>query len=387
MDVRLKLVSILAVCLTFSACKLLGTQKNTVNQRTTYKIINPDEVVIDRLGDGTSAQIRFTTQEDALCELFYYSQDPAETPSESAPVRVACSGAETARAEFNETVAGIKSESIYNFGIFVWTVAGTKEQGEVLVVRERVNGSGAIRNRAGAYEQILLARFNVPLRTAEIQKARLDPPMTAQSMLGRSGANLGCGPSLDEQSWMSRATVGKGGLSGLAMRGFAFADATETESRLLASFNALQFGNPEWEWTYQTPEQNNVLVKIRPPGRLTSVEVSQRTRTALAEVKLSDAEASISLDTGYPLTVFWQWDNVPATSFVHVWIGKSGETGSVHCAFDPKSGRGSLTPETFSGLPPGKHSLVIELESIVFHAASGWLERAVDWRSLKLEKS
>ena len=260
MDVRLKLVSILAVCLTFSACKLLGTQKNTVNQRTTYKIINPDEVVIDRLGDGTSAQIRFTTQEDALCELFYYSQDPAETPSESAPVRVACSGAETARAEFNETVAGIKSESIYNFGIFVWTVAGTKEQGEVLVVRERVNGSGAIRNRAGAYEQILLARFNVPLRTAEIQKARLDPPMTAQSMLGRSGANLGCGPSLDEQSWMSRATVGKGGLSGLAMRGFAFADATETESRLLASFNALQFGNPEWEWTYQTPEQNNVFI-------------------------------------------------------------------------------------------------------------------------------
>ena len=120
---------------------------------------------------------------------------------------------------------------------------------------------------------------------------------------------------------------------------------------------------------------------------MTSVEVSQRTRTALAEVKLSDAEASISLDTGYPLTVFWQWDNVPATSFVHVWIGKSGETGSVHCDFDPKSGRGSLTPETFSGLPPGKHSLVIELESIVFHAASGWLERAVDWRSLKLEKS
>lgn len=380
------LIGIILAAGGFFGCKL-GTQPSTVNRRTSYKYLIPNEVAFTRLGDGTSVQIQFSTREDAYCEIFYYSQDPSGLPSEQAPVRSSCSGVDTPRSEFNETVTGINAETVYNFGIFVWTETDTKEKGEVLVIRESTGESGAVRNRNGEYEEILMARFNAPLRTAEIQRARLDPPMTASDIIGRSRSNLGCSPALDELTWTSRSGIGKGGLASLAMRGFATGEATEKDSRLLAVFNALQFGNPEWEWTYRTPDRENVLVKIRPPARLTSVEVSQRTRTTLPEVKLSDAEAFIPLDPGYPLTVAWQWENLPGNAFIHLRIGKAGETGSLYCTFDPKAGRASVEPVFFSGLPPGKQSLVLELESLVFHATTGWFVRSIDWRSIKLEKS
>ncbi len=377
---------VLVACSAFFGCKL-GTRQNTVNHRTAYKFINPDDVSIARLGDGTSVQIQFTTKEDALCELFYYSQDPAGTPAESAPVRAPCSGGDTPRKEFHETLTGLSAEAVYNFGIFVWTTASSKEKGEVLLVRESTAGSGAIRNADGKYEEIMISRFNLPLRSAEIQKAHLDPPMTALELVGRSGSNLGCAPSLDDLAWTSRAVTGKGGLAALAMRGFATAEAVEADARLLATFNSLQFGNPEWEWTYRTPERDNVLVKIRTPARLTAVEVSQRTKVTLGDVKLADAEGSIPLESGYPLSVAWQWDNLPATSFVHLRLGKSGEIGAIHCVFDTKAGRATLDPAKFSGLSAGKQSFILELESVVFHATTGWLSRSVDWRSIKLEKS
>lgn len=371
---------ILSVC----GCKL-GTSKETLSRRTAYRIINPDEVSVERLGDGASAQIRFSTLEDAFCEVFYFAQDPSGTPTESSPARISCTGAP--KSEFSETVTGIKAESVYNFGIFAWTAAGTKEKGEVLLVKEKPDSSGATRNKDGSFSEILFARFNLPLRTVEVQKARLDPPLGPQAILAKAGAELGCRPALDEVSGIGRAVTGKGGLSSMAMRGFATGEAVEHESRLTAVFNALQFGNPEWEWTYRTTERDNVLVKIRPPARLTAVEVSQRTRTGLAEVKLSDAEASIQLDPAYPLTVAWQWDNLPSTAFVHVRLGKGGEIGSLDCVFDPKAGRAAIDPSGFSGLASGRHSLVIELESLVFHGTSGWLTRSVDWRSIKLEKA
>ena len=373
-------VAVALVC----GCKL-GTSKDTLNRRTTYRIINPDDVVVERLGDGTSAQIRFTTLDEAFCEVFYFAQDPSGTPTESSPARFPCTGAP--KSEFSETISTLKAEAVYNFGIFAWTEAATREKGEVLLVKERPDGSGALRNKDGTFTEILFARFNVPLRTVEIQKARLDPPLGPQAILNKAGSELGCRPALDDVSGISRALVGKGGLSNMAMRGFATGEALEKDSRLTAVFNSLQFGNPEWEWTYKTAERDNVLVKIRPPARLTAVEVSQRTRTGLTEVKLSDAEASLPLDTGYPIAVAWQWDNLPATAFVHVRLGKSGETGSLDCVFDPKAGRASIDPSGFSGLRPGKHSLVIELESVVFHGTNGWLARSVDWRSIKLEKA
>ncbi len=380
------LIGLLLAVASFFGCKL-GTQPSTVNHRTNYKYIIPSEVAFTRLGDGNSVQIQFSTQEDALCELFYYSQDPSGLPSESAPVRSPCSGGETPRTEFNETLTGIQAETVYNFGIFVWTPAGTKEKGEVLLIRESTGDSGAVRNRAGEYEEIMVARFNAPLRTAEIQMAHLDPPLSASAIVGRSNANLGCGPALDDLTWTTRSASGKGGLASLAMRGFATGEATEKDSRLIAVFNALQFGNPEWEWTYRTPVRENVLVKIRPPARLTAVEVSQRTRTSLPEVKLSDAEAVIPLDPGFPLSIAWQWESLPANAFVHLRIGRTGETGALRCAFDPKAGRASIDPVFLSGLQPGKQSLVLELESLVFQATTGWFVRSIDWRSIKLEKS
>ncbi len=380
------LIGLLLAAGGFFGCKL-GTQPSTVSHRTNYKYIIPSEVAFTRLGDGNSVQIQFSTREDSLCELFYYSQDPSGLPSEDAPVRSPCSGGDTPRTEFNETLTGLNAETVYNFGIFVWTVASTKEKGEVLLVRESTGESGAVRNRDGEYEEIMLARFNAPLRTAEVQKARLDPPLPASAIIGRSRSNLGCGPALDELAWTSRSANGRDGLSSLAMRGFATGEAAEKDSRLIAVFNALQFGNPEWEWTYRTPARENILVKIRPPARLTAVEVSQRTRTTLPEVKLSDAEASIPLDSGYPLTIAWQWENLPANAFLHLRIGKAGETGSLLCTFDPKAGRASVEPAFFNGLPPGKQSLVLELESLVFHATTGWFVRSIDWRSIKLEKS
>ncbi|NDE13659.1 hypothetical protein EBZ80_01880 [bacterium] len=373
-------VAVALVC----GCKL-GSSKDTLNRRTTYRIINPDGVSVERLGDGTSAQIRFTTQEQAYCEVFFFAQDPSGTPTESAPARLPCTGAP--KSEFSETINALKAESVYNFGIFAWTEAGTKDKGEVLIVKERPDGSGALRNSDGTFAEILFARFNVPLRTVEIQKARLDPPLGPQAILTKAGSEFGCRPALDDVSGISRALVGKGGISNMAMRGFATGEATELDSRLTAVFNSLQFGNPEWEWTYKTTDRENVLVKIRPPGRLTAVEVSQKTRTGLSEVKLSDAEASIPLDPGYPLAIAWQWDNLPSTAFVRVRLGKGGETGSLECVFDPKAGRASIDVTGFSGLPSGKYSLVIELESLVFQGTTGWLARSVDWRSIKLEKA
>jgi hypothetical protein len=369
-----------------TGCKL-GSQESRISRRSEYKILNPDPVSVDRIADGTSIQIRFTTKTPALCELFYFSQDPEGTPPESKPTRISCSKSEESRTEFNETVTGLDAETLYNFGIYVWSDGSPREKGEALIVREKSNNSGAIRLKDGTFSQILVARFNSTLRTVAFQRIGLEPPLKADAIMAKSLMATGCTPLLDQPNWTGRANQLPVGLTAFASRGFATAEGASSEKRIIAVFNTLQYGNPEWEWTYQTPERSNVLVKARPPGRLTAVEVFQSQRAAIPEVKLSDAETTIRLETNAPLNVSWQWDNLPAHARVHLSLGRPGDTGAVRCTFDPKSGRGAIPVENLAGLSPGKQTLMVELESISFQAFTGWLARSIDWRSIRVEKS
>jgi hypothetical protein len=376
----------LAVCSGLFACKL-GNRESLVNKRSEYQVLAPDSVLVERVGDGTSTQIRFVTKVAAFCEIFFYSQDPGGTPAESNPTRLPCSKESEVRSEFNETVTGLAPEILYNYGIYVWSQDSARDKGEAIVVRERPDNSGAVRLKDGSWTEILVARFNAPLRTAAIQRIGLDPPLKADVIVSKSAPKNGCSPWLDQPHWTSRANLLGIGLSSFATRGFATAEGVASEKRITTVFNTLQFGNPEWEWTYQTPVQSNVLVKLRPPGKLTAVEIWQSQRTTLPEVKLSESDATVKLEGGMPLNISWQWDNLPSNAYLNVTIGRIGDIGAVRCTFDPKSGRGSVPAESLSALQTGKHQLQVELESISFQAVSGWLARAIDWRGLRIEKS
>jgi len=226
-------------------CKL-GNRESLINKRSEYQVLVPDSVLVDRIGDGTSVQIRFTTKVAAFCELYFYSQDPDGEPSEAKPTRLPCSKEGESRTEFNETVTGLTAENLYNFGVYVWAQESPREKGEAIVVRERLDNSGAVRLKDGTWSEILVARMNAPLRTAAFQRISLDPPLKADAIIARSTVNTGCSPLLDQPHWTGRSTSLGVGLSSFATRGFATAEGAATDQRITAVFNSLQIGNPEW---------------------------------------------------------------------------------------------------------------------------------------------
>lgn len=385
MSTRSKLmISALAAC-SVASCKV-GLRQDLESRRSHYKILLPDSTRFERLGDGTSAQLRFKTTEPVRCELFYYAQDPTQQPTKEAPEKAKCGGAE-AKSDFNETILKLREDVLYNVGVYVWPADGAEAKGEALVIRERFSSGGAVRSPDGNFESILMARFNVQLGAIAVHRVQLEPPLPVSEITGKIVPQTGCGPSLAGPSWLTRSTAATVGIDALAFRGYATANATSSGNRLLASFESIQFGNPEWEWTYQTRDQGSVLVKIRTPGRLTGVELASAANGALIETDLSKGISSTQLNSQRPLIIRWQWENLPDKAFVKVRIGKPGSAGSIFCVFPAKAGQGEIDSFRVSGLQNGVQAMTVELESLSFQAFNGWLARSVDWRTINLEKS
>ena len=377
----------LTLCAAVSSCFLFESKKKS-KKGGGISIIDRNSIYIDRVGDGSSALIKFNTLSDAFCELAVYSQDEKGTPTKSAPQVTLCSGADAGRKEFREQVKDWRSDTLYFIEIHAWVDKSNPAVRESLIVRENPDGTTYGPVFDGKYTEAYVIRFNAPLRTAEVHRHVFAAPVDSLEIKSSSAKKPGCSEVVPENRGAFSSADSALKISSIGSKGFAqgtgeahpgFAD------RVRLNFNTLQFPNPEWELTYSLDGKDHSL-KLRSAARFTTVEVTSSKKITLGEAQLANAEEPLRLENSKPLVFGWQWENLPDDSYVSVQIGRTGQEKGVYCVFDAKKGSGEISWALLQNLPAGAHVVLLQLETSQFFATKSWLSQSTDWRSTRIEK-
>jgi hypothetical protein len=350
-------------------------------------LIDRESIYIDRVGDGSSAILKFKTARPALCELGLYNQDENAEPKKDTPRIIPCSDG-TPRQEFSEQLKELRSDYLYYVTITMWTPETTKDLGETIVVREQPGDplDGAPQSGDGKFRSLVVTRFNAPVRTAEVHRFSFPEPVDIGTVRERLARAPGCrAQPLPVEAAFNEADQ-RLGLVSVSTRGFGSATAKAHpvhDNRLRLYFNALQYGNPEWEWTFESDGTSQML-KARSASRFTGLEISSNAKISLAEGTLAKQEGLLAIDVSKPLKLLWQWENLPDNAWVSAQV-RSPEK-SLSCIFEAKTGVGEIPAELLTTLPNGTHRILVQLESWQLLAGKSWLIRSVDWRTARIEK-
>jgi len=385
---RALLTAILLSVATLCGCFLFPSKKSG-KKKGSAELIERESIYVDRVGDGTSAILKFRTTRPASCELNIYSQDENVEPKKDSPRQVACS-ATAPTQEFSEQLKDLRADVLYFIAISVWPEGSTRDFSTTLVVKEQPGGSNATGEGQGdgKFRSLVVARFNAPVRTAEIHRYSFPEPADMAQVRARIVRTEGCAGKVPELVGPFTEADPDIKLTNLETRGFAAGAAAAHPNfpeRMRMYFNALQFGNPEWEWAYKTGDASHLL-KSRSAARFTGVEVASNAKQVLGEAQLARGEDPLSIDASRPLRLSWQWENLPDLAWVTTQIGRSDDDKGVYCTFEAKRGTGEIPAPLLSALRSGRHRLVVQLDSTQLLATKGWLIRSVDWRSTRIDK-
>jgi len=377
------------LCASLSSCFLFESKKKT-KKSSGLSLIDKESIYIDRIGDGSSALIKFNTYRDAFCELAIYAQGETSTPTRDSPQVTTCSGADAARKEFRELVKDWRSDTLYYIEIRAWLDQANPSARESLVVKERPNESGAGPDSPfdGTYSETYVMRFNAPLRTAEIHRHVFPVAIDSDGIKAATAKKIGCTNSVPENRGAFSAADPLLKIKSLGSRGFAQGTGEahpNLTDRMRFNFNTLQYANPEWEFTFDLDGKSQSL-KLRPAPRFTSVEATSGKKITLGEAQLATPETPLPLENGKNLTFLWQWENLPEGAVVTAQIGRTGQEKSVYCVFEAKAGKGEIPWSSLQTLPAGLQVVLVQMETTQFFATKSWIAQSVDWRSTRIEK-
>ena len=377
------------ICTAVSSCFLFEKKKKS-SKSAAASLIDKDSIYVDRVADGSSALIKFNTFRDAYCELAVYSQDEKGVPQKASPEVTKCSGDEAARKEFREQVKNWRSDTLYFIEIRAWVDKNNPSARETLVVKENVDGStidpGAVFD--GKYRETYVMRFNAPLRTAEVHRHVFAVPIDSSGIKAATAKTPGCSGTIPDNRGVFSSADPLLKIKSLGSKGFAQGAAEAHPNfaeRLRFNFNTLQYPNPEWEITWDLEGKSQSL-KLRSAARFTTVEATSVKKLTLGEAQLATPEEALTLEAGKPMTLAWQWENLPEDAFVTAQIGRTGQEKSVYCVFEAKKGTGEIPWANLEPLASGLQVVLIQLETTQFFATKSWIAQQTDWRSMRIEK-
>lgn len=364
-----------------SGKKISGSSGLIVTQ-----INNESAIFFDRIGDGDTARLQFKTTKPALCELAYYSQDPNVEPKKDAPKVQACAEG-PARTEFTEKLEGLRTDTLYEVVITAWPDGLTKANGESITVRETASNSGDP-TADGKLSDLLVARFNIPLKVAEIHRSSLGAPTDLPTIKTRLNRQLGCRQGVPKGEAAYREAAADVGIKNLATRDFAAGSAVahpESGGRLLLTYPTLNDGLEKWTLLYQIGDKD-VSVPARPMSRILNMEMESTEIIAFDEPQLAEAADPLVIDATKPLKFAWTTGTLIDQAYMTIQIGRPDQDTAIYCVFQASKLSGVVEPALLAQLEDGRHVVSAELNGNQLWAKDGWLISVFDWRSGRIEK-
>lgn len=378
------------------SCFLLPKKKsgNGGPATTTTGLIVKDGMLVDRTGDGDSLRLNFHTTRPAACELSVSSQDANGTPSKDKPLVVACSLPTQGRTEITEKIDGLKTDQLYDIMILAWDFGGNKAAGESVLVKEQANtattvtpGTGTQEN--GKVKDLIVARFDIPLHTAEVHHNELTEALDMTAIKGKLTRTAGCQVGVPDKNAPFRDAAKDVTIRNLATKDFAAGTAgahKDYPERLTLNYAGLNEGLDRWSLLYKV-NAKDFMITASPISRILNMEMSSTAAQAFQPAQLAEANDALTIDPTKPLKLSWTTgNNLLELSYVTVQIGRPEDPKAIYCIFPADKRAGEIDAALLQGLEAGKYVVLAELTTNQLFAKEGWLVSIYDWRSGRIEK-
>lgn len=399
-----------------SSCFLMPREKTAKKIGAKSRILNRNSIYFDRVGDGKSARIRFKTNRPANCELSFYSQTEGGTPNRKKPGRKKCSNSETDQTSFEEKITDLSTEHLYFVVLKIWDAKNKKEKPEVVTVKEAGGNSGG--NPAETVDEpnpssdgddnpntvidpapipiedklseLFVARFNIPLRMAEVHKHKLQKPLSLSELKQQLTLGSGCREGFpDSKSLPFREAVNTLDLEGLTTQDFAAATAQPhptAPGRLQLQFNGLNEGLDKWTFLYKLGGQD-FNVPVRPISRIVSMDMESDDITTVESTQLTDAVDPLKINPSKPLKFKWTTgSSLSELTFMTIQISRAEDPKAIYCVFPAEQRSGTVDPKFLKELDDGRHVVLAQLTTSQVWFKYNWIISTYDWRSSRIEK-
>jgi len=373
------------------SCFLKPGKKSDKHAASTDGIIARDSIFMDRIGDGDVARIKFTTRSNAICEMAYFAQQAGVEPTKDAPKTVPCSSQDKGQTDFTEELPGLRTDTLYFVQIKAWDPGGSKDHADSVMVKEAANPSSISTNGStdGLIHGLFVARFDIPLRVAEVHHNVLKTPLSIDDVKAQLTRQTGCRQGVPDSTAPFRDADKDIALKNLATRDFAAGTAgphLDYPERLQISYGGLNDGVDKWTLMYQL-NGTDASVPIAPIGRIQNMDMTSTDTKAFDAPQLADPVDSLKIDPTKPLKFGWTTNGkLLDLSYMTVQIGRPDYDKSIYCVFPANAGSATVDPKLLQALDAGKHVVLAELTTTELWVKDGWLSTVYDWRSGRIEK-
>jgi hypothetical protein len=387
---RLGLLALVLAFLGLNACNLLRRQSASTPGPSVANIILSNSIFMDRTGNGDTATLQFKTSANAVCRIAYYAQDPNRTPTMANPTVQPCSNQNQPRQTFVENLSGLRQDTLYFLNIYTWVPPASEATASMLTIRESSDSSSMIIGDASAsFNDLMVARLDVPLMSAEVFHHVPDHPITAGTVKTQLMQQLGCQRGVPSSIAAFRSASPTLGVQNLSTRDFAAANAIahpDYPERLQLSYQAVNTGMNQWSLIFQSSNKD-FLVPVQPISQLVSVEMESANITSFDTPQLMKAADIFTLDTSKPLKFSWSVANtLLSPSYLTIQIGNPDSPNALYCVFNANSGSGSIDPSYLQNIDDGQQDILVKLISNQLWVKEGWLVAISDWRSGRISK-
>lgn len=389
------LVALLTLVVATSGC-FLKPKKKSDGKKTasTEKLVDRASIFLDRIGDGDAARLTFKTKKATLCELDVYSQDGKTEPTKATPKTHACAADAAGRTEITEKIEGLRTDALYFVVIRAWVPTGKKENAESVIVKEAPSPNAVIDPTQdpvddGKLKDLLVARFDVPLRAAEVHHHQLTESLDTADIRSRLRRTPGCRAGFNKDILPFRGAAADVAIQNLATKDFATGAAgvhPEAKDRLSLAYGSVNDGVDKWTLLYQLRAKDFMIV-ARPVVKIQNMEMESTEVQAFEAPQLATSPEALKIDPAKPLKISWTYaGTLPDPSYLVVLIGRAEDATAIQCVFAAEKRTAEIDPKLLQGLEDGKHVLLAELTTHQLWAKEGWLVSMTDWRSGRIEK-
>ncbi len=376
------------------ACFLVPKKKSGKAGGSSSALVVREGIFLDRTGDGDAARLSFQTKRPAVCELTVYAQDDKSKPSKDAPLILPCSSQDKGRTDLAEKIEGLKTDALYFVVIRAWDAGGKKEAGETVLVKEAPNPASVINPGGdpladGKLKDLLVARFDVPLKTVEVHHHELPEALDLGAIKGKLTRTVGCQVGVPDRTAPFRDAAKDVAIRNLATKDLAAGTAgthKDYPERLTLNYGSLNDGLDRWSLLYQL-NNKDFMITARPVSRILNMEMESTTIQAFEAPQLAEPADPLKLDATKPLKLSWTTgNNLLDLAYLTVQIGRPEDAKAIYCIFPAEKRSAEVDAKLLQGLEDGKYVVLAELATNQLFAKEGWLVSVYDWRSGRIEK-
>ena len=367
--------------------------KEAKKQRSTELIIQGSETVIKkdtarfiRGTGGTTGTLSFETNGVMLCELQYWTNDPAVPPTQDQPASAPCGGGQAVEA-FTIVLDKLSPVVVYSFSLKLWPPGSSKEEGRLVRIDEKATGKGLDPEIA----EIAVARIDLPQQSAEIYTHKLAGTSTVTGLRSQLVRTIKCGNEPDDKPFFEAAAP-ENNLKFLSTDGFARANASVHPSypnRMLLVFDTPQHAL-NLDWTFQWKDKQ-LDFNSQPPGYMDTFHIVANERLRVRGKDLSAQLEQFNVAGAGSLAFEWVPKNYTVTSYLIVKMKGATTNHFVECSFPGSTGNAKVPDDIFKKMPNDKYNFLAIFETIQLHYRQDgvfptWVIKSQDWRFANVTK-